>query len=521
MSAEPIDTATPPVAQARPEAAGGPTRRSVLRSLWAPALVASAALAATKLTACDVASGPYVRTTHLLRRLTFGLTPADRSRFDAMGESAWLTEQLDPTGPDVSALDAQLDALPALAMTAVELDAAYPAGNYSTASGQLQLAWIIRAVHSPAQLYERLVEFFSDHFNVPLDGRNLSLLKVVEDREAIRPHARGRFADLLVASAQSPAMLLYLDNATSFAGNINENYARELLELHTLGVDGGYSEEDVVATARLLTGWTIDRNTFTFQFRQARHDTGAVTILGWQRPTDNDYLGHGEQFLTWLARQEATARFVCTKLARRFVADVPPGGLVDAMVAAWHSNDTAIAPVVEAMVGHPAFEEAPGTKFSRPLDYLAFGLRATGTTVNPTINRQELAAVGQALGGLGQLPFQWAAPNGYPDVAGAWLNGGALLARWNAIGDALSNASPVLGADVAPLGAGLKGRGDAEIYDALAMRVLGEPITPIGRAVLRQATGWPEESVPSAAAFDDGLLPAVLALLTSPDAQYR
>ncbi|MCB1029387.1 MAG: DUF1800 family protein, partial [Microthrixaceae bacterium] len=266
------------------------SRRDVVRGWWKPVVALSgAAVAASRLAACDVASGPVDRTTHLLRRLTFGPTPSDRSRLESKGETAWLDEQLAPTSINTSAVEGTLESMPALRMTALELDGAYPANDYGSASAQLQLAWIIRAVHSPAQLFERLVEFFSDHFNVPLDGRNGSLLKVVEDREVIRPHAVGRFADLLVASAQSPAMLLYLDNARSFANNINENYARELLELHTVGVDGGYTEDDVVATARLLTGWTINPQTFTFEFRQARHDTGPITIMGWERPSGSDY----------------------------------------------------------------------------------------------------------------------------------------------------------------------------------------------------------------------------------------
>ncbi|MEZ5372763.1 MAG: DUF1800 domain-containing protein [Microthrixaceae bacterium] len=461
----------------------------------------------------------------IARRTCFGASPLDQRPPIAHASSrranrpGWTSSSTRPRSTRRRSRDAGVDAGPK--MTALELDGAYPANDYGSASAQLQLAWIIRAVHSPAQLFERLVEFFSDHFNVPLDGRNGSLLKVVEDREVIRPHAVGRLADLLVASAQSPAMLLYLDNARSFANNINENYARELLELHTVGVDGGYTEDDVVATARLLTGWTINPQTFTFEFRQARHDTGPITIMGWERPSGSDYQHHGEQFLTWLARREATARFVCTKLARRFVADRPSSGLVDAMVQAWSANDTAIDPVIRAMVGHADFGAAVGTKFSRPLDHLAFALRVSATTVGATTDRNQLKGLGQVLAGLGQLPFGWAAPNGYPDVEGAWLNAGALLGRWNLVGDALSGASPVVSADVASLGDGLAGGTDAEIYDGLCRRVIGQSITPGGRAVLREATGWPEDSVPGNAAFAAGIAPAVLALLTSSDAQYR
>ncbi len=222
-------------------------RRSVLRRPWLAVLAAAGGAAA--LAGCDVTSSPFDRGTHLLRRLTYGANPAGRAHLRAVGEAAWLDDQLDPSAIDTHALDAKLAGFPALAMTVPQLYGAYPDNAAAQeALGQLRVAALIRAVESPAQLLERMVEFWSDHFNVTAEGRAVSLLKIVEDREVMRVHTLGRFKDLLVADASSPAMLLYLDNYLSKVDAINENYGRELLELHTVGRDNGYTYDDIVST---------------------------------------------------------------------------------------------------------------------------------------------------------------------------------------------------------------------------------------------------------------------------------
>lgn len=496
-----------------------PSRRSMLTSPW---VALTAAAGAVALASCDLTSAPFDRNVHLLKRLTFGPTPAERDAIGQQGEAAWLAAQLGASGADAPDVAAEIATMAAIAMSPVELEATYKGGPGTVeAAGQFKLAWLIRATHSPNQIHERLVDFWSDHFNVPQGTPNTILLKIVEDREVIRPLALTRFKDLLVGSAQSPAMLYYLDNYTSFAGKINENYARELLELHTVGVDGGYTEEDVVSLARLLTGWTIDQRTFEFRFVPQRHDSAPLTVLGWERPTSGDPLGHGVAFLEWLAVQRATAQFVCTKMARRFVADRPSAALVDAMVQAWMANDSAIPPVIQAMVTHPDFDAAAGEKFRRPLDYLTFALRAAGSTVTASTDRQDLGTLYQLLVGLGQVPFDWAAPNGYPDVEGAWLNGGAMLQRWNAVGDLLANAVPVVSSDTWPIVSPFLGQPKDAIYDGVAQALLAEPTTSAGRVVLDTATGWSGDEPPTGWTFLGGMTPLVVALLTSTDAQYR
>ena len=477
---------------------------------------------AVVLASCDLADAPFDRDLHLLRRLTYGPTQADLGALNALGEAAWLAGQLDPSTLDTTAIDAKLAALPALAMTPAQLDAAYPdGGDAQLAGAQLKLAFAIRAVESPAQLYERMVEFWSDHFNVPTAERIQTLLKIVEDREVIRVHALGRFKDLLVASASSPAMLAYLDNFLSTAGAINENYARELLELHTVGVDNGYDQDDIVDTARLLTGWGIDRSTGEFEFTQPDHDAGPVDIMGWTRPGNPSGYDDGVAFLHWLADDPRTAEFVCTKIARRFVADAPDPTVVAAMTTAWLANDTQIVPVLEAMIAHPAFDAAAGTKFQRPLDYFASFLRSFDASVAPSTDVADLSGLGQVLGALGQIPFEWPAPNGYPDVGGAWLNTGALLNRWNLIGDVLANTFPVISYDSTGFRATLNGLTAAQIYEATTQSILHQSITGAGTVLLNSFTGWSDSDLPSTTEINEHLPLIAFAVFASADALYR
>lgn len=473
------------------------------------------------LAGCDFTSAAFDRRIHLLKRLTYGATPATRDRIVAIGENAWLTEQLSPATLNTTAVNAKVAALPAIGMAPVDLFANYPDNQTAKLAGsQLQFAALLRAVESPAQLQERMVEFWSDHFNVPLEDRQVTLFKIVEDRTAIRPYALGRFKELLVASATSPAMLRYLDNYLSQVGAINENYGRELLELHTVGV-GNYSEADVVATARLLTGWSIDNGTRAFKYKAQFNDPAQVTILGWTRPATGNGFTHGVAFLQWLAMQPVCAQFVCGKIARRFVADRPDPALVNAMVAAWLANDSSIGAVLRAMVAHPAFDASVNLKFRRPWDYAAFGLRALQGSVTATTNTNQMKKVGKALEGLGQLAFEWPAPNGYPDVEGAWLNTGAMLARWNWTSDVIGRAFPPITYDTAALRATLYGKTASAIYDLAAQYLMLEAVTDGGNTVLNTQLVWTDTTRPTNAQIDAALPTIIIAVLSAADAQYR
>lgn len=492
----------------------GLDRRQLLRvAAGAAAMVAAGAA----VTGCDMVVDTSDPVVHLARRATFGLHGPTLQRIRSIGMSAWLDEQCDPSRLDTSAVDAKVGRLPHVGATVAELRAAITAGN--EVGSQIRLASLIRQVESPAQLYERMVELWSDHLNVPILDQTLGALKTIEDRSVIRQHALGRFADLLVASAQSPAMLVYLDNATSKRQAPNENYARELLELHTVGV-GNFSEDDVAATARLLTGWTVNPSTGQFVFNPGSHDPSRLTILGWTRPIVGNSLNHGVEFLTYLARHPSTARMVATKMARRFVADRPSPGLIDALAASYTANDTAIVPVLRTLFSHPDFATSMGSKFRRPLDWFTAVARCTGTTVlaatDVRVNRLGTTAMG-----LGQLPFGWPAPNGYPDVEPAWLNAGGLLARWNAAADLLAGDIALMLAPVDTLRQGLTGRSTPDAIDILAGRVVHEPLTEAGRSLLLQHSGMGAATQLTAAQSAQLVRTVVPVMLASADFQYR
>ena len=287
----------------------------------------------------------------------------------------------------------------------------------------------MRAVYSQQQLYERMVQFFSDHFNISIRKGPGLFLKIDDDRDVIRPHAMGTFRHLLGASAHSPAMLFYLDNFNSDKNAPNENYARELLELHTMGVNGGYTEADVKEVARSFTGWSIsglrEGEDAQFRFRRFIHDGDEKTVLG----TAIGRFGgeqDGETVLDLLAAHPATARFISTKLVRRFVADDPPESLVTACTQTFLETEGDIRAVLRLIFMSDEFWNAP-PKFKRPFEYVVSVLRALDYNVERNRRFFELAA--GALEVMGQTPFTWPAPDGFPDEQSAWT--GNLLMRWN------------------------------------------------------------------------------------------
>lgn len=456
---------------------------------------------------------------HTIRRLTFGATTTDLERVRSMGVDAWLTEQLDPESLDTQATeDRLLEALPELGQSSADVLADYRAdGNAQRIAMILPGATLFRHVHSPAQLHERMVEFWGDHFNVPQTNPPSTVARIAMDRDVLRPHALGRFDDLLVATAQSPAMLLYLDNFQSAVEAINENYARELLELHTVGIDGGYDENDIVATARLLTGWAFDRD-LEFVFRPGRHDRGGVSILGWERPSTGNPMDHGVAFLRYLAHLPQTAQFVSRKLAVRFVADEPSTDLVDAMTDAWLANDTEMAPVIEAMVTYPDFAEAP-PKFNRPWDFLVQSLRSVEAEVDPEFGPQLRSVVG-LVQNLGQVPYRNSSPDGYPDSGAAWLNAGGLLARWNT---AIQLADPGLPVRtiLRDLPEQAAGSTAAKIFDLFASHLRHEPLTAEHRALLGDLTGWEPDHIPDADAVEEATPHIAFTFLAHPTALFR
>ncbi|MDZ4767991.1 MAG: DUF1800 domain-containing protein [Chloroflexota bacterium] len=358
---------------------------------------------------------------HALNRISYGARPDDVVRIGAIGIPAYIDEQLAPDSIDDTAMDERLLAHPILRMSRENAHALGFDGRTQTA---LMHGFLVRANHSQRQLFERVVEFWTDHFNIPIDDLAPDL--IVMHREVIRRHAFGRFRDLAFGVARSPAMLTFLDNTYSTAEHPNENYARELLELHTLGVDGGhYSETDVKEAARALTGWQVHDGTDDgFFFNRDDHDGEAKTILGVTMPAGRG-IEDGLHLLDLAVHHPATARFICRKLCVRFVSDRPSDALVESAAQVWEANDGAIVPVLRHILTSDEFASSAGLKMRRPLEFFVAALRATGAHF-----RNEWT-LGETLTALGQAPYSWAPPNGYPDVAGAWLGSGMLLERWN------------------------------------------------------------------------------------------
>jgi uncharacterized protein (DUF1800 family) len=316
----------------------------------------------------------------------------------------------------------------------------------------LQAQKLLRAVYGARQLEEVLTDFWFNHFNV--DARKIEDRPVIleYERDVIRPHVLGRFRDLLGATAKSPAMLFYLDNWLSAAPpappqrrpggpsrppapkpatagrGLNENYGRELMELHTLGVDGGYTQRDVVDVARSFTGWTLgDPHAGTgFVFNDKMHDHGAKRVLGHGIKPGRG-IQDGEQVLDLLARHPATAHFIATKLVRHFVGDDPPAALVEHVAKVFSRTDGDLREVMRAILTSREFyaEAAFRAKVKTPFEYVASALRATNASItNARGFVNTIAAMGEPL-------YQCQPPTGYGDRASAWMSTGALVSRLN------------------------------------------------------------------------------------------
>lgn len=336
---------------------------------------------------------------------------------------------------------------------------------------------------------ERLVHFWSNHFAISIDKNSARLLAAPMEREAIRPHVLGNFRELLLAVETHPGMLLYLDNAASVGEDsmlvqrqrrraarrgdagmsrqrgLNENLAREILELHTLGVDGGYTQQDVVELARAITGWGTplprewDQATSAYVFRAGAHEPGARTVLGRRYAEDGE--AQGKAVLRDLALHPATARHLSFKLARHMVSDAPPPALVERMAAAYLHSGGELVALYAAMIDDDAAWSADARKFKTPQDFLVSALRAGGIG----LERRPQALV-RLLQGLGQPAFMPRSPAGFPDTADDWASGDSLRKRVQAAGmlaDYVSDArtpqaiaTEALGADAL---AGLLGDG--------------------------------------------------------------
>ncbi|MDQ2899570.1 MAG: DUF1800 family protein [Acidobacteriota bacterium] len=332
--------------------------------------------------------------------------------------------------------------------------------NQDLADGKLY-----RAVYSDRQLEEVLTDFWFNHFNVYLDKGADRYMVTSYERDAIRPHVLGNFKDLLLATAESPAMLFYLDNFQSVgpdplpakarkknARGLNENYGRELMELHTLGVDGGYTQHDVTEVARCFTGWTIrdPQRGGSFQFNERAHDKGEKVVLGHVIPAGGG-MEDGLQVIDILVNHPSTARFISKSLAIRFVSDTPPASLIDKMANTFSATHGDLREVMKTMIFSPEFtgKEAWRAKFKTPLEMVASAIRATGGDVDYGFS------LTQQLNVLGEPLYRKQEPTGYSNKNADWLNSAALLARMNFALALTNNKVPGVKIDLAKLDSSL------------------------------------------------------------------
>jgi uncharacterized protein (DUF1800 family) len=527
---------------------------------------------------------------HVLNRLAFGPRPGDVDRVAAIGVSTWIEQQLHPDRIADRAADAQLMELPTLRMSGAALveqfevpllearrqakaeRAANAGGDGETAGAnaarvaqlippenrprrileEMTEARLIRAVSSERQLNEVMVDFWMNHFNV--DARKgLDRIFIASfERDVIRPRIWGHFEDLLLATAKSPAMLVYLDNARSAADaehrpptfgraraaaagkgptGLNENYARELLELHTLGVDGGYTQTDVTELARVLTGWSIalpraadapramnragrpgrfgqpDAEPGTFLFRERLHDVGTKTVLG-SRFGGNGGVEEGEAAIRMLARHPSTAHHLAYELCRRLVADEPPPSLVERVAGRFLATGGDLTETVRAVVTSPEFFDPRSyrAKVKSPFEYAVSAVRAAGGSTDGRSLGREVADMGEPL-------YLCQPPTGYSDASEAWINSGALLARLNFALALTSGRIPGTVVD----GRALPLAGDARAIEAGAVRLVGESVSAdTARTIAKRLGAAPEaDDVAASTELFAGLI------LGSPEFQRR
>lgn len=366
---------------------------------------------------------------HVLNRLTFGPRPEDAERIERLGVEAFIEEQLHPeTIPDRRA-EWRVNTIASLDDHGGELYNHHPQQLLE----DMTRAKLLRAVYSRRQLHEVMVDFWSDHFNIASNKGDCRWIKAADDREVIRPHALGRFSDLLRASMLSPAMLIYLDGHDNKVRHPderpNENYARELLELHTLGVHGGYTQRDVMEVARCLSGWTYENRFWTpyrVRFEPSRHDHGEKHVLGVTIPAGaggDDGAADLDRVLEIVVRHPATALHISTRLCRRFIHHDPPRAVVERTAEAFRASDGDLRATLRTLFASKAFRSMRGNLFKRPFRFVTSALRATGARTDGGSDLMRL------LERMGHAPFQYPTPDGYPMEPEPWL--GSLLWRWN------------------------------------------------------------------------------------------
>ncbi|MHC4449225.1 MAG: DUF1800 domain-containing protein [Planctomycetota bacterium] len=471
------------------------------------------------------------RVLHFLNRFTLGATPELAREVKQVGVRSWLDRQLADKVEENRYLVKQLEGLESLGLTNSQVMGRYilPLGKDATLKErrernrlrnvprqELRDSVVLRGVYATNQVREVAADFFRNHFTVAVDKGRVREYATEYEREVIRGHVFGRFGDMLRASAKSPAMLVYLDNVVSrrpptkaelkkiemrvrlqtkskeagleavdIAGQrgLNENYARELLELHTLGVDNYYTQRDVENVAMALTGWTVSNDPkrgHVFEFRPAMHYGGDKVFLNAHiaREKKNPE-AEGDKILTSLIRHKGTARYLAFKLCRFLVRDDPPSDLVDRIAAVWMKSKGDLPTVYRAIVDDPEFFAARNyrAKFKRPFEFVVSALRATHAEI------EHVNGIHRALAAMSENLYTCKDPTGYYDQAEAWQDPGAFAVRWKFANDLVLGRIPGVTVPAA-LYDGLRYFKPDRWKEQLVRRLLPSGPTPRTKAIL-------------------------------------
>jgi len=504
------------------------SRRTVLRGSAVAAV--AGAVGPTRVFATEAAAAPALALSsepvlHALRRLTYGPYPGLVGAVQASGVRAWLEVQMQPA----RIADANVDSIlkyqfPHMLLTSAQIRARYKGKGWQ-AMQQLKGATVVRAVWSQRHLQEVMHGFWSDHFYThPSDG--VALWGKFDEDKRLRANAFTSFGRLLHLSASSPAMLSFLNNDESSEDDINENYGRELLELHTVGLAGGYTEADVRGAALAMTGWTYDKETLAFKYNPKLHYNGEVKVLGWKHPNIDGTAGGvetGRSLLDYLASHPATARHISTKLLRRLVADAPPASLVASTTAIFLASKGSVPALLRHIVASREFAASTGHKVRRPFDMVTASVRATGGRYRASAGQKGAEELLWRMAEMGHAPFDWIDPDGYPDTAEAWLSSVGVLGRWNTSlaiagrwfkGVEMKDAKTLAGGKDRPAKAG-------PLVDSLTMALTGQGFARAHRNAIIEYLDASESTI-----IDDNTLswrgPRVIALiLASPYMQVR
>jgi uncharacterized protein (DUF1800 family) len=477
---------------------------------------------------------------HLASRLTFGPTPAVIAEITRVGIDQWVGTQLSPETISDAKLDAKLAELTTVNQTVDQLRANRDAnGQKGIAPDQETVeATIARMIWSERQLFEVMVDFWNDFLHVAAFFDGAEIQRPAFDRDVIRKYALDNYPDMFVAANRNAALMNYLDQDQSNKNAVNENLARENLELYTVGVDGGYTEVDVRQAALLQTGRSIRDDKYVY--RPDQHFVGPIKILGFTTPNDTAAGGEAaaEAYFRYLALHPSTARYVAQSLAVRLVSDTPPAALVDKVAATYLANQGQIKPTLTTLLSSTEFWGSVGQKVRRPMEYLVATYRTLGmqpdtpatfnnTNANASGFLQGLRQIRGKMEEMGQFPTGQPTPNGYPDVFVAWTSAGTMINGWNEAYNVLSGSRPMF-TYVAPeqlLGTTPPTTAGAYV-DALAMRLVHQPLTPAQRDLIISVANTSATSNVTAAttvdpSFNGAIKAVARTILASPQHHLR